>query len=219
MTADGNPRAVLFLGLCPAIAVAVRVIDALWMSAGVILVLVLSNLAMTLLSRDSGGGESSGARGGADGPAALLRALLITSFLTAACEAVLLAGAPLASASLGIYAPLIAVNCLVLAQGIPGTARSAVGASVKAALGRGIGFALALVLIALVRELLGAGTLTLFPLGGFGGTIELHGLVDEPVRALGLAGGGLLCLGYLAGAVRAITKRVEARNRGGEASR
>jgi electron transport complex protein RnfE len=226
---DGRPAALLFLGLCPAIAVAVRVADALWLSAGVILVLVLSNVAMSLLARDSGdgaGGTGDGGSGEAPGPsggpAVLLRALVITSVLTAAFEAVLLVRAPSASASLGIYAPLIAVNCLVPGLGAPGASRTGPGASVATALGRGISFALALVLIALVREALGAGTITLFPVGAFGGTIEIRGLVDQPVRALGLAGGGLLCLGYLAGAARAVAARVEvpaaARNARGEST-
>jgi len=216
-TARLNPPAVLFLGLCPAIAVSVRVNDALWMSAGVILVLVLSNLGMRLLSRENGPGESSNTPGWAGGNAGLLQALVITSLLTACFEAALLVRVPLASASLGIYAPLIAVNCLVLSHGGPGPARG-IGASVTSALGRGIGFAAALVLIALVREVLGSGTVTLFPMGGFAGTIEIRPLVDQPVRALGFAGGGLLCLGYLAGAARAIAARTEARRTRGETS-
>lgn len=213
-----NPPAVLFLGLCPAIAVSVRVNDALWMSGGVILVLVLSNLGIRLLSRQNGPGESSNTPGRAGGNARLLQALVITSLLTACFEAALLVRVPSASASLGIYAPLIAVNCLVLSHHAPGTARSGVGASMTAALGRGIGFAAALVLIALVREVLGSGTVTLFPMGGFAGTIEIRPLVDQPVRALGFAGGGLLCLGYLAGAARAIAAGAEARRARGETS-
>jgi Na+-translocating ferredoxin:NAD+ oxidoreductase subunit E len=217
MTLDQDPRVLLFLGLCPAIAVAVRVIDALWMSAGIILVLVLSDLAMSLLAREGSrrqSGDSSGvtARG-------LLRALVITSSLTACFEAVLLARAPSASASLGIYGPLIAVNCLVLGQGLSGSPGPAVGASMTTALGKGMRFALALVLIAVVREVVGAGTVTLFPIGGFSGTVEIHRFVDQPVRALGFAGGGLLCLGYLAAAARAIASRVESRNARRESSR
>src|SRR5208283_4026570 len=103
MTSRENPLAMLFLGLCPAIAVAVRVIDALWMSAGVVLVLVLSNLAMSLLAR-AGSGRDSGDPSGVTA-AGLLRALVVTSFLTASFEAVLLSLAPSASASLGIYGP------------------------------------------------------------------------------------------------------------------
>jgi electron transport complex protein RnfE len=213
-----NPTAMLFLGLCPAIAVAVRVIDALWMSAGLLVVLVLSSVANSLLAK-AGSEGSDDALVGARGAAGVLRALIITSFLTAVFEAVLLARAPEASASLGIYAPLIAVNCLVLGQGTAGRSRLGVGAAVTEALGRGAGFAASLVLIALVREVLGAGTVTLLPVGGFRGTIEIRALVDQPVRAVGFAGGGLLCLGYLAGSVRAAAARAEAWRARGGASR
>ncbi len=211
----------LFLGLCPAIAVSVRVIDALWMSAGVTFVLVLSSLAMSLLARAGGGGgngsdDTGDAPGWGAGPAGLLRALVITSFLTAFFEAALLVQAPSASASLGIYAPLIVVNCLVLGLDVPGTSRSAPGASVTAALHKGIGFAAALVLIAVVREVFGAGTITLFPVAAFRGTIAIPGLVEQPARALGGAGGALLCLGYLAAATRAVAARAaEKSERGG----
>jgi electron transport complex protein RnfE len=216
---EENPLAILFLGLCPAIAVSVRVIDALWMSAGVTLVLVLSSLAMALLSSDSADGEKrEGGTAAGRGTARLLRALVITSFLTASFEAGLLARAPQASASLGIYAPLIAVNCLVLGRRLPGGIGSSLGGLVTAALRRAIGFAACLVLIAFLREALGSGTITLFPVGGFAGTIEIRGLVDQPVRALGLAGGGLLCLGYLAAAYRAISEHAAATDPRGESS-
>jgi Na+-translocating ferredoxin:NAD+ oxidoreductase subunit E len=205
-----KPVAILFLGLCPAIAVSARVIDALWMSVGVMLVLVLSGIAMALLVRESPAPEGSGAD-----PGPWLRALVISSFLTASFEAGLLALAPAASAALGIYAPLIAVNCLVLGKGMPATSPSVRG-TLAAALGRGLGFAGCLVLIALVREAAGAGTITLFPVGTFDGTVEIPVLVDQPVRALGLAGGGLLCLGYLAGAARAISRRAAEGSTAGE---
>jgi electron transport complex protein RnfE len=220
----GADSSLLFLGLCPAIAVSVRVIDALWMSAGVTFVLVLSSLAMSLLAREGGAGGNSGddtggAPGWNAGPAGLLRALIITSLLTTFFEAALLVQAPSVSASLGIYAPLIAVNCLVLGFDLPGTSRSAPGASVAAALRRGIGFAMALVLIALVREVIGAGTITLFPIASFGGTIAIPGLVEQPARALGGAGGALLCLGYLAAAARAAAARPAAKSERGGSTR
>ena len=79
-------------------------------------------------------------------------------------------------------------------------------------------FAAALVIIALVREPLGAGTITLFGVGAFRGTIEIPRLVEQPVRALGFAGGGLLCLGYLAGVVRAISRRAAAKSSSAEAA-
>ena len=147
-------------------------------------------------------------------PRVCCAALLITSFLTAFFEAVLLVRAPSASASLGIYAPLVAVNCLVLGRRRRSRHLPPWGHRSSARWAGASGLPLALVLIALVRELLGAGTITLFPLAAFRGTVAVGGLVDEPVRALGLAGGALLCLGYLAGAARAITARAAGKGAG-----
>ncbi|HUJ75261.1 MAG TPA: hypothetical protein VL359_10400, partial [bacterium] len=93
-----------------------------------------------------------------------------------------------------------------LADGSPRRAIQENGARIFRALGaaasRGAAFAVALVLISVVRETLGSGTITLFPLGAFGGTIVVSGISAAPARALLFAGGGFLCLGYLAGLVR-----------------
>jgi electron transport complex protein RnfE len=202
---EENSVAVLLLGLCPAAAVSTRVIDALWMSAGIVTVLFLSSLCMSLLAR-AGGPAGKELRSGASA-GRWMGVLAISSCLTASFEIVLLAFAPQATASLGIYAPLIAVNCLVL-TGIDAASRTdSVGRSLLTAAGKGIGFAAALVVIAVVREILGAGTVTLFPIAGFSGTVAIPALTDDPARAFGLAGGGLVCLGFLAGAVRAIRRR------------
>ena len=200
-----NPVAVLMLGLCPAAAVSTRVIDALWMSAGIVSVLLLSSLCSSLLASE---GRQEGKELRAGAPAGRwFGALAISSCVTASFEIVLLAFAPEASASLGIYAPLIAVNCFVL-TGIDDSSRSgSVGGSLLTGAAKGIGFAAALVVIALAREVLGAGTITLFPFGGFSGAIAIPALSEDPARAFGLAGGGLVCLGFLAGAVRAVSRR------------
>jgi Na+-translocating ferredoxin:NAD+ oxidoreductase RnfE subunit len=199
---DENPLALLILGLCPAIAASVRVIDALWMSVEVLVVFSLTGLAMGLLSLGIG-------RRAQGRPACgRLRALLITSLLTASFEGGLLALAPAASVALGIYASLIAVNCLVLGTVIGGVAEPQPLRLVGMSLRRGLGFAASLVLIALVREAFGAGTITLFHVAGFGGTVSVPGLLEHPIRALGLAGGALLALGYFAAAARAIEHRM-----------
>ncbi len=206
---DSMPRwgaaALLLLGLCPALAVSVRVIDALWMSAGVFAVLLLSSLCMSLLARARGQAEGSHDDGLPGGR--WISALAISSFLTASFEALLLAGFPAASADLGIYAPLIAVNCLVLGRGAIGGQKGSMVRVLTTAAGRGAAFAGCLVLLAIVRESLGAGTITLFPAGGFSGTLAVPGLIDQPARAMGLAGGGLLCLGYLAALAQVIAHR------------
>jgi len=193
-----NPLAVLLLGLCPAAAVTTRVIDALWMALGVTAVTLLSTLGVWLVgSRAREGAATGGASAGA-----LLGALLIASCLTASFESLLLAFVPAEAASLGIYAPLVSVNCLVMAQ-IQGARRQLFASrALSDSIGKCLGFSAGLLAIALVREGLGAGTLTLFPVGAFSGVVTIPGISDDPPRALELAGGGLLTLGYLAAAAR-----------------
>jgi electron transport complex protein RnfE len=199
-----NPTAVLLLGLCPAAAVSVRVIDSLWLSAGVFSIMLLSSLCMTLIAR---GRTDAGEKGPAAAAGGWLAALVLSSFLTASFELVLLGVAPEASATLGIYAPLIAVNCLVLTV-IGESARApSMGRALLDAAGKGAGFAACLLLISVVREVLGAGTITLFPLPGFSGTFVIGSLSRDPARALSFAGGGLLCLGYLAALARVVKGR------------
>jgi electron transport complex protein RnfE len=204
------PLVLVLLGFIPSVAVAVRVMDALWMAAGVLLVMTGCAVARALLEARSVDAVPVHGGQGEDDTGRWLRALVISSLLTAAFEAGLLAVDPAASAALGIYAPLIAVNFLVVGGGREAPPASPLAAAV-AALRQGVWFAAGLVAVSLVREVLGAGTITLFPAGGFGGTIVVAPLVGQPVRALGLAGGGLLCLGYLAAAVRAVAARTSGR--------
>jgi Na+-translocating ferredoxin:NAD+ oxidoreductase subunit E len=203
MIGDTTPDAttVLLMGLCPAIAVSVRVIDALWMSAGVVSVLLLSTFCMTLIARGTGGADAAGSGSGKPRDR-FLAALVLSSLFTASFEILLNAAAPASGASLGIYAPLIAVNCLVLDRARSMESGTAIGRSLADAAGMGAGFAACLLVMAILREVVGAGTITLFPVGGFGGVVALGSLINDPARAAGLAGGGLLCLGYLAALVR-----------------
>ena len=203
--AEENRFVVLLLGLCPAAAVSARVIDALWMSLGVFLVLVLSSLCIALIARMAR--DQREAAGAQVPPGRWIGALLISSCLTASFEVVLVAFAPEASGSLGIYAPLIAVNCLVLTRIDASGQGGSLGKTLLRSASSGAGFAGALVAIGLVRELLGAGSITLFAAGSFSGTVVIPNLFDAPARALGYSGGALLCLGYLAALVRVLRRR------------
>ena len=71
----------------------------------------------------------------------------------------------------------------------------------------GVGFTLALILIALIREVFGSGTITLFSMGNFDGVIKIPLLNTYPVRILTLAAGALLLMGYLKGFFEWFTKR------------
>jgi Na+-translocating ferredoxin:NAD+ oxidoreductase subunit E len=232
--AGENPIAVLLIGLCPAAAVSVRVIDALWMSAGVVSVLLVSCFCMALVDmwgrraaegNEQGGAPATATEYGVRAERVLAYrgrwwgALVLSSCLTACFEVVLFLVAPEEAAGLGIYVPLISVNCLVLGRIDQASRGESLPAAMWNAAGSGIGFTACLVLVALVREVLGAGTITLFPVPGFTGTIAVPSLINDPVRALGYAGGGLLCIGYLAGVARAIQQRGEKRRAGKEVAR
>jgi len=208
-----NPVAVVLIGLCPAAAVTGRVIDAAWMSLGLILVLILTRLSQGILRFILPPAVDDHERGQRVLQARWLGSLFLASCFTASFEVILFAFAPDESASLGIYVPLIAVNCIVLerfAGSYLGSPPEHVGReiarSVRDAAAVGAGFAIALIALSLVREILGAGSITLFPVGSFSGIIEVGNISSAPARALVYAGGGFLCLGYLAGAARLLSR-------------
>jgi len=214
-----NPVAVVLIGLCPAAAVTGRVIDALWMSLGLAVVLVLTRISEAILrglskappgprpSRQSPIGHTQSSQSLTPG---WLGRLFLASCFTASFELILQAFAPEESASLGIYVSLIAINCIVLGRvweqeglGTPKTMGTEILRALQDSVAVGAGFAASLIVISLVREVLGSGTITLFPVGSFGGTVVVGGEVShEPARALIYTGGGFLCLGYLAGVAR-----------------
>ncbi|MDR1894023.1 MAG: electron transport complex subunit E [Spirochaetales bacterium] len=180
-----NPIFVIMLGLCPTLGVSTQVINSLGMGAGVIFVLTGSNIFISLLKNFIPENVRI--------PAYVV---VIASFVTIV-QMVMQAAAPSLYDSLGVYVPLIVVNCIILGRAEAFANKNTVLASILDALGMGLGFTLSLLLVSLIREVLAAGTITLFPMGGFDGVIEVPGLVNAPVRIIGLASGALLVVGYL----------------------
>ncbi|HUV08571.1 MAG TPA: electron transport complex subunit E [Spirochaetia bacterium] len=182
-----NPIFIIVLGLCPTLAVSTQVINALGMGAGVIFVLLGSNIFVSLLK---------------DFIPEKVRipayVVIIASFVTVV-DLVMQAFAPSLSKSLGVFVQLIVVNCIILGRAEAYANKNTLGRSVLDALGMGIGFTLSLILISLIREVLGAGTITVFPIDflGFSGQIRIPWLSSFPVRVLGLASGALLVMGFL----------------------
>jgi Na+-translocating ferredoxin:NAD+ oxidoreductase subunit E len=180
-----NPIFIILLGLCPALAVSTQVVNALGMGAGVIFVLLGSNVFVSLLR---------------DFIPEKVRIpsyiVIIASFVTIV-DLVMQAYAPSLSASLGVFVQLIVVNCIILGRAEAFAGSSSLARSVLDALGMGVGFTLGLLLIAFIREVFGAGTITLFAVGGFDGVIEIPGLSKSPARVIGLSAGALLVVGYL----------------------
>lgn len=180
-----NPIFVLLLGLCPALGVSSMVVNALGMGAGVIFVLLGSNIFVSLLKNFIP-------------PKVRIPSyiVIIASFVTIV-EMVMEAFLPALFASLGVFVPLIVVNCVILGRAEAFASKHTLKDSVLDAIGMGIGFTLGLTLIALVREFFGSGAITLFPVGNFDGVIRIPVLHAFPARIFALSAGALLVMGLL----------------------
>lgn len=191
----GNPVFITLAGLSPSLAVTTRVSHSLVLGMVALLVIVLGALVTSLLRTSVG-------------PHVRLPVTLGVLGLLAAI-ATLITGvvAPGLHAALGIYLPLTAVNCIITSRLQTVAWQSAPGRAVVDALATGSGFLLALLVLALVREPLGSGSITLFPMGEFAGVIAIPWLAEHPVRAMGVGAGGFLLLGYLVALVRHVAVR------------
>jgi electron transport complex protein RnfE len=194
-----NPVFVMALGLCPALAVSGQVVNALGMGAAVVFVLLSANVFVSLLKDFIP-------------PKVRIPAyiVIIASFVTIV-DLTMQAYLPALSASLGVFVQLIVVNCIILGRAEAFASRSTVGSSVFDALGMAVGFTIGLTAIALVREVLGAGTITLVPVGAFNGTISIPGIVDSPARVMALPAGALLAIGFLMAGFNALKARLDAK--------
>ena len=174
-----NPTFRLVLGLCPTLAVTTSLENALGMGLAATFVLVCSNVLVSALRKVI--------------PAAVhipCYIVIIATFVTAV-DLLMQAYLPDLSASLGIFIPLIVVNCVILGRAEAFASRNGVIDSFADGLGSGIGFTLALALVAAVREICGAGTLTVW------GDIAVKGINPGPVTLAILPAGGFITLGLL----------------------
>jgi len=173
-----NPLLVLLLGMCPSLAVTTSVMNGLGMGAAVIFVLMCSNIVISLLRKII--------------PSAVripAFVVVIASFVTIV-DMVMEGFAPDLHAALGVFIPLIVVNCVILARAEAFASKNSVLASAIDGLGMGLGFTLALVLVSAVREILGNGSI-------LGINILGEGFVASPVLIMILFPGGFLTLGII----------------------
>lgn len=170
-----NPTFGLVLGLCPTLAVSTSVVNALGMGIAATFVLLGSNIIISLVRRLI-----------PDQIRIPCFIVIIATFVTIN-ELIMKAYFPALNAALGIFVPLIVVNCIVLGRAEAFACKRQVSDSIFDALGMGTGFTIALILIALIRESLGAGKI-------FGITL-IKGY--EPALMIILAPGALLTLGLL----------------------
>lgn len=142
-----NPIFVMLLGMCPTLGVTSSAFNGFGMGVATLFVLLMSNLVVSLVKKQIPSKVRI--------PAFII---IIASFVTIV-EMVLEAYIPFLYEQLGIFIPLIVVNCLILGRAEAFASKNDVIASVIDALGMGLGFVLALTILGATREILGSGSL------------------------------------------------------------
>ena len=189
-----NPVLVQLLGMCSTLAISTSLFNGLGMGISVTLILICSNVMISLLRK-------------VIPPQVRIAAyvLIIAGFVTVV-DLLLQAFLPILSESLGVFIPLIVVNCIVLGRAEAFASKNGVGASALDGLFQGIGYTLALVVVCIIREFLGAGT--------FGGGILNGGegirILPEgtPAMLMVMPVGGFLTLGCVIAASQWLMKRI-----------
>lgn len=196
-----NPVFRLVLGMCPTLAVTTSAFNGLGMGLAATLVLVCSNVLVSLLRRVI-----------PDKVRIPCYVLIIATFVTIV-EMVLRKFIPALYDALGIYLPLIVVNCIILARAEAFASTNRVGDSLLDGLGMGLGFTLALMALGFIRELIGSGTVFMGSLGDVSFGLTLGNLPDYSMSVFVLPAGGFLTFGLLMAAVNALSDKFESRKR------
>lgn len=183
-----NPTFVLMLGMCPTLAITTAAINGVGMGLATTFVLVCSNLFISLLRHVI-----------PEKVRIPSFVVIIASFVTM-LEMLMKAYLPDLSASLGVYIPLIVVNCIILARAESFAFKNPVLPSVMDGLGMGLGFTIAITLLAAIRELFGSGTL--FGMQVMPESFETIGILTSPA-------GGFITLGLLLIVVGALRNWIE----------
>ena len=185
-----NPTFRLVLGMCPTLAVTTMASQGVGMGLATTAVLVFSNLFISLLRNVISDKIRI--------PAFIV---IIASFVTIV-QMLIKAYLPALDQSLGIFIPLIVVNCIIFARAETFASKNGPVASVMDGLGMGLGFTGAITILSIARELLGKGTC--FGLQVLPESFAPVGIISQPP-------GGFIMLGILLAVVNAITKACEKR--------
>lgn len=169
-----NPTFVLILGMCPTLATTTSAINGLSMGLATLFVLVLSNIAISAI-----------APAVPDKVHIPVYIVVIAAFVTV-LQFLMQAYTPAMYATLGLFIPLIVVNCIVLGRAEAFANKNGVIDSALDGLGVGLGFTLSLTVIGLIREILGSGS-------AFGWKF----MPGDGILAFVMAPGAFLVLGYL----------------------
>lgn len=171
---DDNPTFVQVIGMCPTLAVTSSAINGIGMGLSTAVVLACSNLAISLLRK------------------VIPDKIRIPAFI------VVIAYVPSLDSALGLYIPLIVVNCIILARAESFASKNGPAASTVDGIGMGLGFTMALTIIGAIRELLGAGSI-------FG--VSLFGASYQPALLFILPPCAFLTLGFLMALFNLVVKK------------
>ena len=180
-----NPTFVLVLGMCPTLATTTSALNGMSMGLATLFVLVCSNVVISLLKNLI-----------PDKVRIPSFIVIIATFVTMV-QLLMQAYLPAIYETLGLFIPLIVVNCIVLGRAEAFASKNMVGMSALDGIGMGLGFTLALTILGALRELLGTGAifgLPIFP--------ENYGAL-----LFVLAPGAFICLGYLMAIMNKIQKK------------
>ena len=200
-----NPVTVQLLGMCSTLAITTSMFNGIGMGLAVTIILICSNVLISALRKVI--------------PNQIRIAAYITiiaGFVTVV-DLLLQAFIPALSESLGVFIPLIVVNCIVLGRAEAFASKNGVLASAVDGLCQGIGYTVALVIVCVIRELLGNGTFGGGLLGEGGAGIQI---IPQPFPAMQMVMpvGGFLVLGFVLAGSQALMKYLEKKNKMKEAA-
>ena len=184
-----NPTLILVLGCCPTLAVTTSVTNALGMGAATTFVLLMSNMLISALKNII------------PDKVRIPSYIVIIATFVSMIDLLIQGFLPSLSASLGVFIPLIVVNCIVLGRAEAFANKNTVFDSLLDGLGMGIGFTIALTLIGAIREILGSGSIMGFQFI----PAEYHILIFV------LAPGAFLVFGFVMAAVRFLFNKSKAK--------
>ena len=189
-----NPVLVQLLGMCSTMAITTTLFNGIGMGICVTVILICSNIVISLLRKVI--------------PQKIRIAayiVVIAGFVTMV-DLLMQAYLPSLSESLGIFIPLIVVNCIILGRAEAFASKNSVGASILDGVAQGIGYTIVLVIMCVIREFLGSGTFGGGLLGPDGAGLRV--LPEQyPAMMLILPVGGFLTLGVLIAAVQYVLNR------------
>ena len=184
-----NPALVLMLGMCPTLAVTTSASNAIGMGLSTMAVLILSNILISIF------------RNVIPDEVRLPAYIVIVASLVTVVQLLIQAYLPSLYDSLGIYIPLIVVNCIILGRAEAYAAKNGPVLSALDGIGMGLGFTLALLVIGMLRELLGNGTV-------FGAQILPSSV--PPIAIFVRAPGAFMVIGFIIAVMNALHLKTEA---------